>query len=1151
MNYCSSYEASSIKTADKSSLTQTMFGQEGSGGVLSFLKRGQRITGTVVSVDQQVILDFDGQKVTTSKDVLKNAVPGDKKTFEVVKTSGNEIELRTIENTPDVGRQTVRATVIHDADWNTLQSQKQQSIKQAEKEKELIDTKSKLTEIGAKFTEQDCRKLEQEGFPVEGFSISGLYEAINRIKSDSTGLEKSATADTKTGSQKDIAKRLKEENLPATEENITSIEKALELSGITAKIDDKAMKCLISQEVEPTIGNIYKACYSGNTRKQEQSQALSVQTWKELETQVKTVITSAGYEANQENLQDAKWLLENDLPLTIETFRYKKELESIRSNTDQEAALDKMMEGMKNGTIPMEVSLASQNITSPGQVLADINAITEETVTYAVQNNSELTIRSLITIQERLTAIDQKNSTGDLKAEGSPEAEDAALTGGDSEATASSEVAVTTDSRLEEIKAQRQLEEIRLKMTLESAAKLEKKGFSIETKQLEEVVKALKELEDSYYKERMSEADAKASELQLEYLKDTTQSIEKLKFLPCAVLGSTLSERGTQTIPNLLTEGSRLQEEYAKAGAAYETLMTVPNIEYGDSIKKAFANADSLLSEMNIENTEQNLRAVRILGYNRMDITEEAINQVKAYDQEVTTLIQNLHPAVAVRMIKEGQNPLDMPIHELNVTIDQIKEEQGITSEEKFSTYLRNLEKENGISEEERKAYIGVYRLLYNVEKSDGAALGAVIKADREVTLDNLLTAVLTSKKGRLDAVINDEFGTLQSITRNKESIAEQLNSFTDGRGQQQSGQDQKETLMEEQTQYLDRVLKKIKEELSPEKLQEIGQTLSEAGAQASQITSAIPQLSSEAGTWNTIKNVPVEKLLEQLQNTEETKEAQEESYAAKVQEIRNLCNNSEQSIRFLNDFRVPSSPMNIIMANQILSNGESPITKLFKKQNEKAEENSENSIKDLTNLSDTLIDKSSINEAYEKLEENARDTLKMACSEEKIDSKRIAELKSMGQQITFLKTMAEKEFYQIPIETDQGITNINLTVIRGSGDSGKVAVTIASEKLGNIKADFSLKDQALKGFISSDSRSGLDQLRQYTDEIEKAARENEVTIKQLDFGLQRRELDTYTYQNPVTGEQSTAQDSTERTLYRLAKAVVQMVRTAENSITN
>ena len=180
---------------------------------------------------------------------------------------------------------------------------------------------------------------------------------------------------------------------------------------------------------------------------------------------------------------------------------------------------------------------------------------------------------------------------------------------------------------------------------------------------------------------------------------------------------------------------------------------------------------------MNIDNTQANQRAVKILGYNQMDINQESIDKVKAYDLEVNTLIKNLNPAVTARLIKDGINPLDMPIKDLNEMIDHLKEEQGVSTEDKFSTYLMKLEKDNSISAEERKGYIGIYRLLYQVDKTDGAALGSLIKSNQEVTLNNLLSAVKTIKKGRVNQAVDDSFGTLQSKSYSKETISEQLSS--------------------------------------------------------------------------------------------------------------------------------------------------------------------------------------------------------------------------------------------------------------------------------------------------------------------------------------------------------------------------------------
>ena len=53
---------------------------------------------------------------------------------------------------------------------------------------------------------------------------------------------------------------------------------------------------------------------------------------------------------------------------------------------------------------------------------------------------------------------------------------------------------------------------------------------------------------------------------------------------------------------------------------------------------------------------------------------------------------------------------MDMSIDDLNRHIDMLKSRVPVT--DKYSTYLYKLEREEGISEEERKAYIGIYRAL-------------------------------------------------------------------------------------------------------------------------------------------------------------------------------------------------------------------------------------------------------------------------------------------------------------------------------------------------------------------------------------------------------------------------------------------------------
>ena len=70
------------------------------------------------------------------------------------------------------------------------------------------------------------------------------------------------------------------------------------------------------------------------------------------------------------------------------------------------------------------------------------------------------------------------------------------------------------------------------------------------------------------------------------------------------------------------------------------------------------------------------------------------------------------------------------------------------------------MEKNNQITEEERNSYIGIYRLIHQVEQTDGAAIGALVNQGAEMTMKNLLTAVRSSHKtNRMDISVDNDYG--------------------------------------------------------------------------------------------------------------------------------------------------------------------------------------------------------------------------------------------------------------------------------------------------------------------------------------------------------------------------------------------------------
>ena len=135
-----------------------------------------------------------------------------------------------------------------------------------------------------------------------------------------------------------------------------------------------------------------------------------------------------------------------------------------------------------------------------------------------------------------------------------------------------------------------------------------------------------------------------------------------------------------------------------------------------------------------------------------------------------------LFRSVVTQMIKRGINPLEMDFTSLNQEAENIKsDESGREDNRRFSEYLWKMEQNHEISEEERSSYIGIYRLIRQVENTDGAAIGALIQQGSPLTMKNLLTAVRSEKRSnKMDYSVDSDFNGV-SGTSNGSSITDQI----------------------------------------------------------------------------------------------------------------------------------------------------------------------------------------------------------------------------------------------------------------------------------------------------------------------------------------------------------------------------------------
>ena len=180
--------------------------------------------------------------------------------------------------------------------------------------------------------------------------------------------------------------------------------------------------------------------------------------------------------------------------------------------------------------------------------------------------------------------------------------------------------------------------------------------------------------------------------------------------------------------------------------------------DLGDSLKKAVdASTEDILKELNLENTQANRDAVRIFAENQMEITKEGVENIKEIHSTLQNLIRNMKPETALAMIRENINPMTEDIHTVNAYLTEMNAQQDNDKEEKYSRFLYKLDQTDGISEQERNQFIGIYKMMNIFTKDAGAAIGTLVKQNEEITMENLCKAYNSRRAAGMDYTIDDE----------------------------------------------------------------------------------------------------------------------------------------------------------------------------------------------------------------------------------------------------------------------------------------------------------------------------------------------------------------------------------------------------------
>ena len=955
--------------------------------------------------------------------------------------------------------------------------------------------------MASTMSEEDFAELSKEGYDPGQMEPKEMVTILDEIKA-----KMAASGTVVTGYNDDLDRELLKEitgsevqaqeileafrkyDIPATKENAEAAKAAMDMAQQLPEISEGMKKYLLENHLTPTIENLYKAAYSGSMDAGVQNRGYFAETTggyygrkadqvdvAELQDSMEKVIRDAGYEVTEETLQDAEWMVASGLPLTAESF---VRLEKINETDVKEAAMA-AARALQDGKTAKAADLSSHEslLEQAVRIKEEAAAISDRAVDRLVASGEKLDLAHLSEAEQAL----QKEQA----AEGA-------------------------------VMARRQMEEVRLLMSVQVNYHLLKQGISIDTTELSTLVEELKQAEQEIQNVlfgRFDRVEDAAAGERNDLLNETLGKVRAIPGMPASVLGELLKEHGAAFSKNVSINmvyetGAARQAAYEAVSEKYETLMTAPRADYGDSIRKAFRNVDDILQDMNLETTESNRRAVRILGYNSMEITGENIQAVKTAYLSVSRVVEKMTPAAALELIREGSNPLHLSMEELENRLEK-RESSPEEEMEKYSRYLYRLEQNHEITEKEKESYIGIYRLLHQIEKRDGAAIGSLLQQGAEINFKNLLTAVRSHNKGRMDVTVDDGFGVLEERFGGYEhSISSAIETAYHSE-EHQSGETFREQEnaagQNEKAEYYRRLAGDIKADLTPKSASEILED-------------------SETG---------LEAFYDKQRATEQADAGYRREQAA---EVRAAAEVSEKAVSMLMEYDIPLTLDHLTAADSLLSD-RGNLAKQVKKQAQYLEEQAgsgrgvSGSVQDgekssaqgtavddnissllekaMENMQEHFTDRVSAQEAYGQLADRMEEVLSLS-AERQTDRIDLKEINLAWKQISVTRKLAGEENYEIPMEIGGSMTSVNVRFLHGNKHENHVTINMETETTGKVSALFesvagTSMDQdpasgVIAGYVICNRQDGLATLKERENAFRDKMQEQEITVSEIKF---------------------------------------------------
>lgn len=865
------------------------------------------------------------------------------------------------------------------------------------------DAKLSLKALMMKLSGADAVKLDGDGFNLTDATPDDMVNIIEKIKIElamhsddyvnyGTAVSKdkieSVTGSAATAAS--VESRMQGADIAVNDESVAEVKSTLEKSKELKPLSENTKNYMVANGIEPSIAGIYQAQAATSSSISADGvtigrcvNAISDADFEALRPGIEKIIASSGLEVNDNTLADARAFIDAQIPVTKENLEYKAQLDAIdieKIQADPDEMLNKILDNMKLGGKAENTLVTGSPIDDIRTALDTINRAEYSDVANVVSKGETFTIASL------KLEMDARSFRIEYSA--------ASVSTGNSEVrNQASDVQPAAD------KAYDTLVTARVLMSANASVYLVKNNISILTTPIDELNLMLMEYE---------QADGMYEEAQIAY----TDVLEARK-----------------TLNEIVRNPARVfASMFDKMNETYEAVGTQIRGDLGDSLKKAVqGSADDIIRELGLEGTDEDKEAIKVLAANNMDMTKENVETVKSVNAMINNLIKNMKPETVLNMIKDGVNPMNASIEEVNEYLTEANDKTSKDNEEKFSKFLYKLDRTNGITKEQRKQFIGIYQMMNIFTRDAGVAAGALIKQGAEVTMNNLMTAYNSRKHYDMDAVIDENTGMAEvSGTANYYSALFMANGGL----------------------------------VTPNTLKNVDNS-SGIGEQS------------------------VEMFIEQLEDNYDA--AAEEQYNEEyLKEQQAAVQAGADILRQIRNADTEINSGNIQAVKAFLESGQYPDIRGVKTTRDYAR-NSIEKIGHKEKLS--LMYEEMKDETEEELQEVLSKAGDLDTQID-VNYEGFLDLRLKDRTIGYIKNLALRHDYRIPYITDSGSTGmLKLTLVQDDDNKGRISVNMLSSVLGKVSVEAKADRESLGMYIVSDTAVS-DEGIQLLDDMEESLKE-------------------------------------------------------------